>query len=648
MTQPLIELKNIERSYRSGNTKTTVLKSINLKVYSGEMIAIVGASGSGKSTLMNILGALDVPDNGEYFIHGKNIATLSIDELAELRCSHFGFVFQRYHLLTHLSAIKNVEIPAIYSMVDKTQRYIRAKNLLCKLGLEKQLEQKPNQLSGGQQQRVSIARALMNGGEIILADEPTGALDSKSSQEVLDILIELNQRGHTVILITHDMNIAQHASRIINIKDGEIISDTKSNLLKCNTKNIASFSTKEATTVYHNLLYSYTESFMMAFNTMLSHKVRTFLTMLGIIIGIVAVVSVIALGEGTKNKVLSEFNSLGTNTIDIYPGKWGDEDADKVQTLNVTDLALLQQQPYLKGVTPVFFHSTKLRFLNKTIKTTVYGVDQDFFTLKNYKLVSGRFFDSTDVQEMHPVGMIDRKSQKLIFGDEEITNNTIFIDDIPISIIGVIETPSLQNEEKGAVIWLPYSSVMTRMINQPYFQQITVQLKENLSPAIVDQAITDLLIAKHGQKDFFTFSSSKFLQSLNNVTKILTLMISSIAFISLVVGGIGIMNIMLVSVIERTKEIGIRVAIGAKEKDIRSQFLIESTMMSLIGGIIGILLSLLLGGLLSLANTEIQMQFTLSSFMIAFLCSSLIGIIFGYFPAKNAARLKPVDALSRE
>ncbi|SUT95767.1 MacB family efflux pump subunit [Actinobacillus lignieresii] len=646
MKQPLIELKNIERRYRNGNTETTVLKSVNLKVYAGEMIAIVGASGSGKSTLMNILGALDIADCGEYWFRGRNIASLSNDELAELRCSHFGFVFQRYHLLPHLSAIGNVEVPAIYSATDKYRRTERAKELLCRLGLEKQLENKPSQLSGGQQQRVSIARALMNGGEIILADEPTGALDSQSSQEVLNVLKELNAQGHTIILITHDMNIAQNANRIIKIKDGEIIADNSS---YC--KNSLSPSTKQERQSLNCLmsLRGYKESFVMAFSMMRAHKIRTFLTMLGIIIGIAAVVCVVALGEGTKHKVLNEFSSLGSNTIDIFPGKnWGDTEAYKIQTLNSSDVNLLRQQPYVKGATPNLSLELPIRFLNKTANATINGVSQDFFMLKNYKLLSGRFFNQQDVDTYQAVGIIDKKSRDVIFGTKIAESNIVFIGDVPISIIGVVESASQTTEGQRTTIWLPYNTMAARLRNQPYFQQITVQLRENFVPAAADKAIVDLLAAKHGRKDFFTFSSSKFLQSLNRTTQALTLMISSIAFISLVVGGIGVMNIMLVSVIERTKEIGIRIAVGAKEKDILHQFLIESATVSLIGGIIGILLSLLFGLVFSLLTDSIKMQFTFSSFFIAFLCSSLIGIIFGYFPARNAARLKPIEALSRE
>ncbi|XWY19662.1 MacB family efflux pump subunit [Bisgaard Taxon 45] len=650
INQPLIELKNVVRRYGHGETETTVLKSINLNLYAGEMVAIVGASGSGKSTLMNILGVLDQADEGEYLFRGRSIATLSRDELADLRCYHFGFVFQRYHLLPHLTALENVEVPAIYSAMDKEKRTERAQKLLCRLGLDNQLKNKPSQLSGGQQQRVSIARALMNGGEIILADEPTGALDSQSSQEVLSVLKTLNQQGHTVVLITHDKQIAAHADRIITMKDGEIIADSGVNETAMRSScQKASIQAPVSTMHYLAAWRRYQAAFLMAMHMMLAHKMRTLLTMLGIIIGIAAVVCVIALGEGAKNKVLAEFSALGNNTIDIYPGKnWGDPDAIKIQTLNHADLVLLRQQPYLKGATPQISAEQPLRFLNRTLNATIYGVSEDFFQLRKFRLLSGRGFHRHDMTTNQAIGVIDKKSQQAIFGTQSAVGKTIFIGQMPIAIVGVVETPSQNMEGKRVTVWLPYNTVVSRLYNQSYFQQITVQVKEHIAPDIAEKAIIDLLTIQHGRKDFFTFSSLKFLQSLQRTTQTLTMMISSIAFISLVVGGIGVMNIMLVSVIERTREIGIRIAVGAKEKDILHQFLIESASVSLFGGLLGVLLSLLLGTLFSAFTDSIKMQFTFSSFVIAFVCSSLIGMIFGYFPARNAARLKPVVALSQE
>ena len=349
MTQALLELHNLTRTFPSGDEQVTVLNAVDLTIYSGEIVAIVGASGSGKSTLMNILGCLDRPTSGSYRIAGREAAALDDDELARLRREHFGFIFQRYHLLGNLTATGNVEIPAIYAGVPKAQRQERARELLARLGLRERVDYRPGQLSGGQQQRVSIARALMNGGQVILADEPTGALDSKSGAEVMRILGELHQAGHTIILVTHDMQVARHAERIIEIHDGQIVGDSPNQPVGQTVQNTPPADSAPAfaggTARWWNS-GRFGEAFKMAWLAMITHRMRTLLTMLGIIIGITSVVSIVALGQGTRQKVISDISSIGTNTISIFPGKdWGDDEAAKIRTLVPADAQTLAQQP---------------------------------------------------------------------------------------------------------------------------------------------------------------------------------------------------------------------------------------------------------------------------------------------------------------
>ncbi len=334
---PLIQLKGVERRYQSGDSEVTVLHPLDLTISAGEMIAIVGASGSGKSTLMNLLGCLDSPSSGQYLFRGQDTATMDALALAQLRCHHFGFIFQRYHLLPHLDAAANVEIPAVYAGTSRPDRQARARQLLGRLGLADRSHHTPGQLSGGQQQRVSIARALANGGEVILADEPTGALDSQSGKEVMAILKELHAQGHTIILVTHDMNVASHADRIITLKDGRIEQDSGPSQTAVLAPATATTPQKIVPTkgaMGHDW-DRYREAGRMAMHAMLAHRMRTFLTMLGIIIGIAAVVSVVALGQGARAKVIDQINAMGTNTIEIFPGKgWGDEKMASIQTLN--------------------------------------------------------------------------------------------------------------------------------------------------------------------------------------------------------------------------------------------------------------------------------------------------------------------------
>nr|WP_276560230.1 MacB family efflux pump subunit [Aeromonas salmonicida] len=642
----MIQLKGIERRYQSGEQEVTVLHSLDLTIEAGEMIAIVGASGSGKSTLMNLLGCLDRPSTGQYLFRGQDTATLDALSLARLRCHHFGFIFQRYHLLPHLNAAANVEIPAVYAGTSRPDRQARSNALLTRLGLSDRSHHTPGQLSGGQQQRVSIARALANGGEVILADEPTGALDSQSGKEVMAILKELHAQGHTIILVTHDMAVASHADRIITLRDGRVLEDSG----KPATTTARLPAASPAARASGNDWDRYREAGRMALHAMLAHRMRTFLTMLGIIIGIAAVVSVVALGQGARAKVVDQINAMGTNTIDIFPGKdWGDEKAASIQTLNKRDLDALLGQPYLEGASPQIASSGQLRYRNKTSSGSIVGVGSDFFRVKGMKLTSGRLFDERDIQNRAAVAVVDGKTIESLLGKEDPVGQVVLVGTLPVRIIGVVEEETGFGRSSQSVnVWLPYSAVMSRLISQNHFSQLTVRVKDGVQPALAEQAAIELLTQRHGVKDFFTFSSDSIIKSVEKTTATMTLLVSAIAVISLIVGGVGVMNIMLVSVVERTREIGIRIAVGARQSDILQQFLIEAVMVSLLGGMLGVGVSLFIGLLFSLFVESIQMQFSLFSILMAFGCSSLIGILFGYLPARNAARLDPVEALARE
>ncbi|MDX7826198.1 MacB family efflux pump subunit [Aeromonas caviae] len=672
MSEPLIRLKGIERRYQSGEHEVTVLHPLDLAIDAGEMVAIVGASGSGKSTLMNLLGCLDRPSGGQYLFRGQDTATLDALSLARLRCHHFGFIFQRYHLLPHLDAAANVEIPAIYAGTARLDRQARARTLLTRLGLQDRSHHRPGQLSGGQQQRVSIARALANGGEVILADEPTGALDSQSGKEVMTILKELHAQGHTIILVTHDMAVASHADRIITLRDGRVVEDSGHRATDDNAASpsgapahplpgdgsqLAALSvgqdaqgTGAAVRTASRGWDRYREAGRMALHAMLAHRMRTFLTMLGIIIGIAAVVSVVALGQGARAKVIDDINAMGTNTIDIFPGKdWGDEKAASIQTLNERDLDALLGQPYLEGASPQIATSGQLRYRNKTSSGSVIGVGNDFFRVKGMTLTQGRLLDERDIRNRTAVAVVDGKTIESLLGKVDPVGQVVLVGTLPVRIVGVVtQETGFGRSSQSVNVWLPYSAVMSRLLSQQHFTQITIRVKDGVQPALAEQAAVALLTQRHGVKDFFTFSSDSIVKSVEKTTATLTLLVSAIAVISLIVGGVGVMNIMLVSVVERTREIGIRIAVGARQSDILQQFLIEAVMVSLLGGLLGIGLALLIGALFSLLVESFQMRFSLFSILMAFGCSSLIGILFGYLPARNAARLDPVEALARE
>lgn len=650
---PLIKLEKITRQFPAGDSTIEVLKGIDLTINAGEMVAIIGASGSGKSTLMNILGCLDKPTSGTYTIGNRTTSKLSPDELAELRREHFGFIFQRYHLLNALTAQGNVEIPAIYAGMTADQRQIRAKDILTRLGLAEKINNKPNQLSGGQQQRVSIGRALINGGQIILADEPTGALDRKSGTEVMAILRELHQQGHTVIIVTHDNNIAQSAERIIEISDGNIISDAINPNYQTEQGSHRQVKQIEITKTQDNLrakYYRFRDAFKMALLSMASQRLRTFLTMLGIIIGIASVVSMVALGQGTKQKILANINSLGTSTLEIYAGSgFGDRNADKITTLRSADADFLAKQSFVHSTTPNLATSVYFRINNLAVTGTVNGIGEQFFAVRGYTISKGIAFDKQSVDTSAQDAVIDENTVKRLFTNQDPIGKILIVGQLPVRIIGVAtkQQQGFGNNE-SLNIWLPYTTVINRMVGQTSLKSITVRVNDNVDLSIAEKAIENIMLQRHGSKDFFIFNSDSIRETVNSSAWVLTLLISTIALISLVVGGIGVMNIMLVSVTERTREIGVRMAVGARSSDILQQFLIEAVLVCLIGGALGILLSFVIGFIFNYFVTSFAMSFSIASIIAAFSCSSVIGVIFGYFPAKRAAKLDPIYALERE
>ncbi|GKX58439.1 MacB family efflux pump subunit [Leminorella grimontii] len=654
MTQPLLQLENITRTFPTGEQTVTVLHGINLTIGHGEMVAIVGASGSGKSTLMNILGCLDKPSAGVYRIDGRETNRLLPDELAELRREHFGFIFQRYHLLSALTAAGNVEIPAIYAGTERQKRKARAAELLTRLGLQERINYRPSQLSGGQQQRVSIARALMNGGQIILADEPTGALDTHSGQEVLKILKDLHAQGHTVIIVTHDMQIAEHAERIIELRDGVVISDRSH---KAEAEGSTNKSNKEAK---HRIKTNnglgalrdrFVEAFKMALLAMFSQRLRTFLTMLGIIIGIASVVSVVALGEGSRQKILSDISAMGTSTLEVFPGKdFGDRKASTIHTLRDTDADALSQQSYVHSVTPSVSSSTTFRVNNQAVTGTVNGVGPQFFDVRGYKMELGKSFSQAGVDALAQEAVIDANTREKLFGkNSNPIGQVILLGSLPARVIGVAEEQqSGFGSSESLNVWLPHTTVMKRMLGQSYLRSITVRIKDNVDMDVAEQGVTKLLTQRHGTQDFFIFNTDSIRQTIEKTTATMTLLVSMIAVISLIVGGIGVMNIMLVSVTERTREIGVRMAVGARGSDIMQQFLIEAVLVCLLGGALGVGLALGIGVIFHQLVSSFSMIYSVTSIVAAFVCSTMIGVVFGFFPARRAARMDPINALERE
>ncbi|MEN8282934.1 MacB family efflux pump subunit [Acinetobacter gerneri] len=659
--QAMLEVSNLVREFPAGDSTVQILKNIDLTIYEGELVAIVGQSGSGKSTLMNILGCLDKPTSGSYKVNGQETGELEPDDLAKLRREYFGFIFQRYHLLGDLTADGNVEVPAVYAGVTPAERKQRATALLTELGLGSKTQNRPSQLSGGQQQRVSIARALMNGGDVILADEPTGALDKNSGVEVMRILRELNTAGHTIILVTHDMNVAKNATRIIEISDGSIISDKPNVQAELVTSQpdpdaAPAISTKQEKTKsiskWRSTLDRLNEAFRMALLSMNAHRMRTFLTMLGIIIGIASVVTVVALGNGSSQQILKNISSLGTNTITVFQGRgFGDNSKTaSFKTLVPSDADALATQPYVSAVSPMVSTSKTIRYQQNEASATINGVGNDYFDVKGLVFKDGQSFDQQSVNDRTQDVVIDTNTKKQFFSDTNPIGQVVLLGSVPARIIGIVEPQnSAMGSDDTLNVYMPYTTVMSRMLGQANVRNIIVRINDKYSTSAAENAVVNLLTLRHGQQDIFTMNSDSIRQTIEKTTSTMTLLVSAIAVISLIVGGIGVMNIMLVSVTERTQEIGVRMAVGARQSDILQQFLIEAILVCILGGILGVLLSLGIGQLIGhFAKGSFEMAYSTTSIVAAFVCSTLIGVVFGFIPARNAAQLDPVDALSRE
>lgn len=641
----MIKLENVSKTFQFGENEICALKDINLTIQKGEFVAIMGQSGSGKSTLMNILGALDTPSSGSYFIDGREISRFDLEELAMLRSKKFGFVFQRYNLISTLNSMQNVALSAVYAGVEKSVREAKANEILSDLGLGDKTQNLPNKLSGGQQQRVSIARALINGGEIILADEPTGALDSKSGIKVMEIIKNLHEKGHTIILVTHDSNIAEWANRVIEIKDGEILTDTKKSELKFELKEQNLPQKREFSANFDR----FKESFKMSISSIFAHKLRSILTMLGIIIGVMSVICVIALGKGSQEQIMSSIKRIGTNTIEIFPGSgFGDMRSGRIKTLTRDDASYLAKQNFLDYSTPNTNTSGVITYANKNINGSLRGGGKDSLAVNGITLQSGRTFSADDIENSRAVVIIDQNAKNELFADENPIGKTIFFNRRPLSIIGVAAPNDAFGSSENVRIYAPYTSVINNITGDRYIHSITVKVKDDIDSQAAEERVKKLLSQKHGKSDFFTFNSDTIKQTVESTTQTMQLLIASIAAISLIVGGIGVMNIMLVSVTERTKEIGIRMAIGARKSDILQQFLIEAVLLCVLSGIIGVILAFFAGEIFNWLNLDFVMRFSVAPVVLSLVASSAIGIIFGYIPALQASKLNPIDALLQE
>jgi len=638
---PIIRLRGLSRSFVRGETETHALRGVDLDIRHGEFVAIVGPSGCGKTTLMNILGLLDRPTVGSYLLDGEEVGTLDPEDRATLRRDRFGFIFQQYNLLSTATALENVEIPAIYAGRPRAARETRAAHLLETLGLGERIEHRPAQLSGGQQQRVSIARALMNGAEVILADEPTGALDSVSGRDVMQLLKRLHEQGHTVILITHDQTVAGQADRIVEMKDGAIVSDSGATLTRRTAT--APIAAGVAAPVF-------TEMLLTAARALRVNLMRTSLTLLGVVIGVASVVAMLAIGNGAKQAVLNQINAMGPDLLVIRPGARNVRTVSgAVATLVDADRAAIERLPGVRGAFSEYSVNATARYGGGDVVTSVDATLPSFERVRSWPVSRGVFFGQAELDGYAAVAVLGQTVVDNLYPPNgNPLGSFILINNIPFQVIGVMSSKGATpwGADQDDTIFVPLTTGRLRLYGQTYVRSITVQVEDTARMTAIQDEVTQLLTARHGTVDFQIRNTAAIMEAAAASQDTLTLLLGAIAMISLLVGGIGVMNIMLVSVTERTREIGIRMATGARPRDILLQFNAEALAVCAVGGVLGVAIGV--GATLLLGAAGRPVMITPGPILLAFGCAFATGLVFGHLPARKAAGLDPVVALSSD
>lgn len=650
----MIEIRNITKTYKMGNSSLDILKGINLKIEDGDFVAIMGPSGSGKSTLMNILGLLDVPSSGSYLFNNIETAKMNETQLALLRRKEIGFIFQQFNLLPRISAVENVALPILYSKIEKN--YSSAYQLLGSVGLSDRAEHRPNELSGGQQQRVAIARSLVNKPHMILADEPTGNLDSISEKEIMRILKELNNSGKTVIIVTHEEEIGQQAKRLVRMRDGLIVSDER---IKCFSPTKVESKKSEIIPEQTNHFFDFLSYFKQGFKTLLANKVRTGLSMLGILIGVAAVVAMLALGKGAQKAIEEQLSSLGSNLLIVHPGAVRvagvTQESGAANRLSFEDLSILKNRiSSIKEVSGQVNGRVQATANAKNWNTMIQGTSASWATMHSSVPEIGRFFTREEDATRQRVAVIGATVARELFDQKISIGEMIKINKVNFQVIGLLPAKGATGwRDQDDVIIIPVLTAMHRLLGKDNLDMLEAEIDSAENTSAAQDSISNVLANLHKipasqQGDAFVIRNMADIQSaLQQSSQTMSLLLSSIAAISLLVGGIGIMNIMLVSVTERTREIGLRKALGARAQDILSQFLSESVVISVVGGAMGILLGWFITVLLS-TTIGWATSISLSSVLLSFVFSAAIGIIFGVYPAQKASNLNPIDALRSE
>ncbi|MEW6777679.1 MAG: ABC transporter permease [Bdellovibrionota bacterium] len=650
---PFLELQNVSKQYRMGEHTVSALDSVSLKIEQGDFVAIMGPSGSGKSTLMHVLGLLDVPDSGSYRVGGREVGRLREDDLSGLRREAFGFVFQQFNLLPRLTAAENVALPLLYS--GEGVDLERAEEALSRVGLPDRFHHHPNELSGGQQQRAAIARALINRPRMILADEPTGNLDSASEKEILALLEELNAQGITIVVVTHEEEIGAHARRLLRMRDGKILSDERRlPAAKPAPGTAARFSAGGGLRAAG--LFEYVRQGL----AMLSaNRVRSALSMLGILIGVGAVVAMLALGRGAQKAMEAQLATLGSNLLVLRPGSRNvggvAQEAGATTKLTTEDAAALREKiPYVRDVAPTVNGRGQATFERRNWNTQVTGVPPSYEKMRAATPTVGRFFTEDEDRRRARVALVGLTVVRELFGGKNPVGENIKVNKVNFQVIGVLPARGGSGwRDQDDVVLVPLETAMHRILGKDYVDYIDLEIDRVENMEAAEKMIENFMLARQKvppsqRQGAFQIRNLADIQSaITENSRTMSVLLASIAAISLLVGGIGIMNIMLVSVTERTREIGLRKAVGARRRDILAQFLAESVVVSVMGGLFGIALGWGISLLFArLAGWAVAMS--PQAVALAFGFSVSIGILFGFYPAKRASLLHPIEALRHE
>ncbi|SDO32754.1 macrolide transport system ATP-binding/permease protein [Rhodoferax sp. OV413] len=652
----LVQSVDLGKRYAMGGDVVHALRGVSLQIAEGDFVAIMGTSGSGKSTLMNILGCLDTPSSGSYALAGEAVQGMDADALALVRNRRIGFVFQQFNLLPRASALENVELPLVYAGVPAAQRRERAVAALQRVGLGERLLHTPAELSGGQQQRVAIARALVNGPQLILADEPTGALDSQTSEEVMQLLSDLNAQGITVVLVTHEADIAAWARRKIVFKDGQIVED-----LRRASDTLHTLPAQRRPEARGAARMNGLAALRSAWRALASNALRSLLTMLGIIIGVAAVITMVAVGRGATDRVQEQMKGLGSNIMLVLPGgataagvRQGAQTRSRLTEEDAT--AIQVEVPEVQVAAPSSRTTAQVVANNANWSTTIFGTTNEYLEAREWPLAAGRAFEDAELQGSAKVALIGITVAQELFGDADPIDQLVRVRTVPVKIVGVLSRKGQNSmgQDQDDILVLPISTYRNRLQggspgNVKRVWAINVKVREGQSMQVAEENIRELLRQRFkveaSADDTFTLRNlSEILEAQEASSRTMTLLLAAVAGISLLIGGIGIMNIMLVSVTERTREIGLRMAVGARGRDILVQFLVEAVSLSLLGGAVGVLL----GALATWAVGQWagwQVSMTFASILLAVGFSAAVGVFFGFYPARRASLLQPIQAL---